>query len=104
MAQTAHLLAVGDRIKISDGVNEKQAEVSAVTNDTVFEALNLEVGDYGFSGAVSVFKISNSQKKGADYKQGGITREFDLYENSPQIIFDSYEVNESNMVHDGWLK
>ena len=100
---TPHLLSLNDVVLISDGTVEKQAQVSAITSNTVFEALNADAGAYGFAGNVTIMLLSNNQLKGAEYKSGGISQGFDLKSNYPQIIFDSYEVSNSDMAHDGWI-
>lgn len=102
---TAHNLRVGDVVKISDGVVEKQATVSAIGSNVVFTALNNAAGAYGFTGNVTVIaNFSNSFQKGSgQFEKGRKWNPTPVY-NYAHIIKETYEVSKSNMVTREWVQ
>ena len=101
---TPHNLRVKDRIKISDGVVERQATVSAITSATVFVALNDGTGAYGFTDTVDVIAdFSNSFEKGGDQFENGKNWNGEVVQNFTHIMKETYGVSKSNMVHQSWV-
>lgn len=101
----AHNLRVGETIMISDGTNENQATVTALTSSTVFEAKNKKNAAWAIgNGGITLFKFSNSWGKGeGNFTQG--REDNPIYKtNYPQIIKDIYIENESDMVHHTWVE
>lgn len=105
---SAHNLRINDKVMISDGVIEKQAIVSSVTNATVFVGANVDAGAFGFAnagvGPVTVSLFSNAWNKGEDNFTQGREDTPDMITNYTHIIKDFYSINESDMVHNTWVK
>ncbi|RDY57571.1 hypothetical protein [Flagellimonas nanhaiensis] len=101
---TNHNVRVNDVVKISDGLIEVQATVTAVTNDTAFVASNDDGTAFGLTGNVSVLAdFSNSwEKETENYKVG---RRWDplQYKNHTHIIKEVYNISGSDMVHKSWV-
>ena len=100
---TTHNLRVGEIVIVSDGTINRQARVSSVTSETVFEALNFEAGAFGLTGTVDVFKFSNSFAKGTGNFTESLEWSPDFYVAQPQIIKEFYDVPESEMAHLSWI-
>jgi hypothetical protein len=99
-----HQLRPNMIVKISDGVKEVTAYVSAIVSDTVFTALNTKVGAYGFAGNVDiVVDFTNTWNKGTGTFEKGRTWNPIYRQNYSQIIKEVYEVNESDMAHTIWI-
>ncbi len=101
---TPHNLRPKDRIKISDGVVERQATVQSITSPTVFVALNDGTGAFGFTAAVDVIAdFSSSFGKGDDQFVDGKNWNGTVVENFTHIMKETYGVSKSNMVHQSWV-
>lgn len=101
---TPHNLRPKDRVKISDGIVERQATVQSITSPTVFVALNDATGAFGFSGPVDVLAdFSNSFIKGDDQFAGGKNWNPTPVVNYTHILKETYSVSKSNMVHTSWV-
>lgn len=105
---SAHNLRVNDKVMISDGVIEKQAIVSTVTSSTVFVGENVDAGAFGFAnagaGPVTVSLFSNSWNKGETNFTQGREDTPDIITNYTHITKEFYEINESDMAHNTWIK
>ncbi len=100
---TPHNLRPKDRIKISDGIRERQATVSSITSPTVFVALNDGTGAYGFTTTVDVINISSTFVKGDDQFVDGKKWNGSTITNYTHIMKETYSVSKSNMVHKSWV-
>jgi hypothetical protein len=100
---TPHNLRVKDRIKISDGIRERQATVSAITSPTVFVALNDAAGAYGFTDTVDVINISSTFGKGEGQFEKGKNWNGTTITNFTHIMKETYSISKSNMVHKSWV-
>jgi hypothetical protein len=101
---TVHNLREQDVIMISDGTIEKQAVVSSITSTTIFVAENTDSGAFGFGGNVTVSLFSNTWNKGEGNFTQGREDNAQYIQNYTHIIKDFYEVNESDMAHNVWVK
>lgn len=101
---TPHNLRVGDVVKITDNIVERQAQVTAIGSTTVFTALNGAVGAYGFTGNVTVLAdYSSNFAKGSDPFLKGKTRGTKDYINYSQIIKETYDCSESFITQNSWV-
>lgn len=101
---TPHNLRPKDRVKLSDGVVERQATVQSITSPTVFVALNDGTGAFGFSDVVDVIAdFSSSFGKGEDQFEKGKNWNPKPYVNYSHILKETYSVSKSNMVHQSWV-
>lgn len=95
---TAHNLRVGEEILISDGTLENQAVVSSITSSTVFEAASKLDAGFGITDtALSFIKTGNTWGKGEGNFTQGREEVPEYKSNTPQIIKEFYEINESDM-------
>lgn len=102
---TPHNVRVNQTIKISDGITEAQATVTAVTSATVFEATNDSGDPFNFAGDVDIMvDFSNSWGKGTE--NFTTTRRWSptIYNNYTHIIKELYEVSGSDTVHNSWVQ
>lgn len=103
-SQTPHNLQVGMEILISDATIERQGTVSAIISDTVFTALNKEVGAWGFTDDVDISTdFSNSWGKGTENFEDGYKWDPNIYENYTHILKWVYKVPNSDRSHIVWL-
>lgn len=102
---TAHGLRVKDVIKISDGIVERQATVTAIGSTLVFTATNDATGVFGFAANVTVLaNFSNRHAKGSDQFDEGRNWNPTPYTNYTHILKETYDVSKSNMVHNSWVE
>lgn len=95
---------VKDRVIISDGVVEVQGVISAVNSATEFVVLNGDLGAFAFAGAVTVSIFSSEFKKGEEGFSQGFEYTPIFHTNYSHIMKEYYDVAESDMAHDTWLK
>jgi hypothetical protein len=100
----AHQLRVGEVITISDGTNEDQAIVTAVTSATVFTALSDTAASFAFAGNVTLFSSSNRFAKGTENFTQGMRWNPTFYENFTHILKGFYDINNSDRAQDMWLQ
>jgi hypothetical protein len=101
---TPHNLRVNQVVKISDGVEEAQAMVTAITSATVFVAANDAAGAFDFAGNVTVLAdFSNRFNKGDNTFAKGRNWNPVMYTNYTHILKERYDVSESNMAHKTWV-
>ncbi len=101
---TPHNLRIKDRIKISDGLVERQATVSSITSPTVFVALNDGNGAFGLTGSVDIIAdFTSTFEKGDDQFEDGKNWNPVPYVNFSHILKETYSVSKSNMVHKSWV-
>jgi len=101
---TVHNLREQDVIMLSDGTIEKQAVVSSITSNLIFVAENVDSGAFGFGGNVTVSLFSNTWNKGEGNFTQGREDVAQYITNYTHIIKDFYKINESDMVHNTWVK
>lgn len=99
-----HNLRVNDIIKISDGVKEDQAQVTAVGSTLSFTALSDTASSFSFTGNVSLFSASNRFNKGTADQTTGFTWKPEIVTNYTHIVKDVYKVPDSDRAQDTWLK
>lgn len=100
---TDHQLRVNDVITISDGTNEDQAIVTAVSTSKIFTALSDTAASFAFAGNVTLFSSSNRFAKGTENFTQGFHWDPTLYENFSHIMKGFYDINDSDRAHDTWL-
>lgn len=101
---TPHNLRPKDRIKISDGLVERQATVQSITSPTVFVALNDGTGAFGLTGSVDVIAdFTSTFEKGDDQFEDGKNWNPTPVVNYSHIMKETYSVSKSNMVHKSWV-
>lgn len=101
---TDHQLRPDDVIRISDGVNEDQAIVTAVSTSKVFTALSDTVAAFAFAGNVTLFSSSNRFAKGTENFTQGFHWDPTIYKNHTHILKGFYDINDSDRAHDTWLQ
>ncbi len=100
-----HNLKVGDTVKVSDGDIERQATVTAITDEFIFEATNDAGGAFGFGGVVDVIcDFSNSYEKGSADAVGSKRWNPNPYYNFTHILKQNYNVSVSDMAHKSWVQ
>lgn len=101
---TPHNLRPKDRVKVSDGLIERQVTVQSITSPTVFVGLNDELGAYGFTGTVDIIAdFTNTFEKADDQFEDGKFWNPTKVENFAHILKETYSVSKSNMVHQSWV-
>lgn len=99
-----HNLRVGDTVVCSDGLVERQADVTEIVDDTNFKAVNRETGAFGFTQPIDIFAFSSDfEKKTTGFTQGRNWKP-EIFENTPQIVKEFYDVAESDLAQKTWLK
>jgi hypothetical protein len=100
---TDHQLRVDDVIRISDGTNEDQAIVTAVSTSKIFTALSDTAASFAFAGNVTLFSSSNRFAKGTENFSTGFHWDPTIYKNQTHILKGFYDINDSDRAHDTWL-
>ena len=100
---TDHQLRVNDVIRISDGTNEDQAIVTAVSTSKIFTALSDTAASFAFAGTVTLFSSSNRFAKGTENFTQGYRWQPTFYKNYTHIIKGFYDINNSDRAQDMWL-
>lgn len=100
---TDHQLRIDDVIIISDGTNEDQAIVTAVSSSKIFTALSDTAASFAFAGNVTLFSGSNRFAKGTENFTTGFHWDPTIYKNNSHIIKGFYDINDSDRAHDTWL-
>lgn len=96
-------LRVGDRIKISNGIDpEAQATVSSITSATVFVVTNDSTVAFP-TGPVEIIPFSNSFRQGTDPFANGFNWNPSMKQNYTQIVKETYTVPNSKMTQKIWL-
>lgn len=102
---TNHNLRIGDVVLLSDGTIENQATVSAITSATVFVAKNKKNAAWAIgTTGITVSKFSNIWGKGEENFTQGREDNPIFKSNTPHILKDFYEENESDMAHHVWVE
>jgi hypothetical protein len=102
---TPHNLRKGDIVLLSDGTVENQAVVDAIGSATEFTALNKKNAGYEIGLAnITVSKFSNIWGKGEGNFEQGREDQLEYKTNTPHILKDFYEENESDMAHITWVE
>ena len=108
IAATAHSFRVNQTVIVSDGTNTAKALVTAATaNDITVAAYGgatlTAAGLTGTTGLI-VYVYGSEFKKGTNGMSGSLEANSDIFENSPIIIKDKYEVAGSDMAQIGWIE
>mgnify|MGYP001343694706 CR=1 FL=1 len=98
----------GQTVMISDdtagsALNNKGI-VTAVTATTFTVAMYEAAGLAAYAGTVSVFIYGSEFKKGVNGMEGGLISNDFIFENSPIILKDKYQVSGSDMAQIGWIE
>lgn len=101
---TDHQLRVDDVIRISDGTNEDQAIVTAVSTSKIFTALSDTAATFAFAGNVTLFSSSNRFAKGTENFTQGFHWDPTIYKNYSHILKGFYDINDSDRAQDTWLE
>jgi len=102
---SAHNLRVGETIMLSDGTDQNQATVTAITSSTVFDAKNKKNAAWAIgTTGITLFKFSNVFGKGEGNFTSGREDNPVNKVNYPHIIKDIYIENESDMAHHTWIE
>lgn len=96
-------LRVDDVIMISDGTNEDQAIVTAVSTSKIFTALSDTAASFAFAGNVTLFSASSRFAKGTENFTQGFHWDPTIYKNHSHILKGFYDINDSDRAHDTWL-
>lgn len=105
---TAHSFRVNQTVIISDGVTTAKALITGATaNDITVAAYGgstlTAAGLTGTTG-LTVYVYGSEFKKGTNGMSGSLEANSDIFENSPIIIKDKYEVAGSDMAQIGWIE
>ena len=98
----------GQTVMVSDdtvgsALNNKGI-VTAVTATTFTVSFYEAAGLAAYAGTVSVFIYGSEFKKGVNGMEGGLTSNDFIFENSPIILKDKYQVSGSDMAQIGWIE
>tara|TARA_R100000541_G_scaffold2021_4_gene7459 strand:- start:22444 stop:23898 length:1455 start_codon:yes stop_codon:yes gene_type:complete len=98
----------GQTVMISDdtagsALNNKGI-VTAVTATTFTVSFYEAAGLAAYAGTVSVFIYGSEFKKGVNGMEGGLISNDFIFENSPIILKDKYQVSGSDMAQIGWIE
>lgn len=102
----AHDVRVGDLVIISDGTIEEQATVVTIADTLNFDIAVKEGAAPLLStgaGALSLFVFGSEFAKGTIGFQEGFDWKPDIYASYPQILKETFMVNESDMAHVSWV-
>ena len=102
----AHDVRVGDLVVLSDDAIEEQATVTAVTTLT-FDIAVKEGAASSLSttaSAVNCFVYGSEFAKGTKGFADGFNWKPDIYSSYPQILKETYTINESDMAHMSWIQ
>lgn len=101
----AHGLRVKDVVLISDGTEEYQGIVSAITSPTVFVALS-DRAAFTFNGdeVTVIADFSSRFLKGDNSFDKGKKWSPDIYVNHGQIVKEYYDVSDSDLAHRTWIQ
>jgi len=108
IAATKHSFRVNQTVIISDGVTTAKALITGTTTDDITVAAYggstlTAAGLTGTSG-LTVYVYGSEFKKGTNGMSGSLEANSDIFENSPIIIKDKYEVAGSDMAQIGWIE
>jgi hypothetical protein len=108
IAATAHSFRVNQTVIVSDGVTTAKALITGATADDITVAAYggstlTAAGLTGTSG-LTVYVYGSEFKKGTNGMSGSLEANSDIFENSPIIIKDKYEVAGSDMAQIGWIE
>jgi hypothetical protein len=108
ISATAHSFRVNQTVIVSDGTNTAKALITGATaNDITVAAYGgstlTAAGLTGTTG-LTVYVYGSEFKKGTNGMSGSLEANSDIFENSPIIIKDKYEVAGSDMAQIGWIE
>ena len=105
---TAAAVRVGQTIMLSDNTTSStltnKAIVTAVSGLDITVAFYEAAGQAAYAGNFTIFIYGSEFKKGANGMQESLEAEDEIFENSPIIIKDKYEVSGSDMAQIGWVE
>jgi hypothetical protein len=78
--------------------------ITAVTADSFTVSFYEAAGLAAYAGTVSVFIYGSEFKKGVTGMEGGLISSDFIFENSPIILKDKYQVSGSDMAQIGWIE
>jgi len=108
ISATAHSFRVNQTVIISDGVTTAKALITSAGADDITVAAygGATLTDAGLVGTtgLTVYVYGSEFKKGTNGMSGSLEANSDIFENSPIIIKDKYEVAGSDMAQIGWIE
>ena len=78
--------------------------ITAVTADSFTVSFYEAAGLAAYAGTVSVFIYGSEFRKGVTGMEGGLISSDFIFENSPIILKDKYQVSGSDMAQIGWIE
>jgi hypothetical protein len=93
-------------LSANNGAGSNKGRITSVNTSakTILVAYYEAGGQVEGAGVASTLFVYGSEfQKGADGMQGTITSQVDIFENSPIILKDRFEVNGSDMAQIGWV-
>jgi hypothetical protein len=93
---------IGDLVIMSDGTAEQQGIVTNVIDNLTFEFATKGIGAT-VVGVMNMFVYGSEFKKGTVGFESGFQWKPDIYSSYPQILKETYMINESDMAHVSWV-
>ena len=108
ISATAHSFRVNQTVIISDGTNTAKALITGANADDITVAAyggsTLTAAGLTGTTGLTVYVYGSEFKKGTNGMSGSLEANSDIFENSPIIIKDKYEVAGSDMAQIGWIE
>jgi hypothetical protein len=108
ISATAHSFRVNQTVIISDGVTTAKALITGANADDITVAAyggsTLTAAGLAGTTGLTVYVYGSEFKKGTNGMSGSLEANSDIFENSPIIIKDKYEVAGSDMAQIGWIE
>ena len=110
ITSNSHPFRLQQTVIISDGTNTAKALITAVNANgnaftvSAYGAANLTAAGMTGTTGLTVFVYGSEFKKGTNGMEGSLEANIDIFENSPIIIKDKYEVAGSDIAQVGWIE